>query len=106
MERYAVLNVGSGEILSPWYATEAVAHADAAECESHETQPDCNVVRFSEWAPGRRVAALRNERWEGAYPLVTFGLDWSWVFTGEIVPANEAGITVLECGRAAYKRGG
>ena len=106
MERYAVLNVGSREIISTWYATEEEAHAVAAECEAHETQPDCNVVRFSEWAPGRRVAALRNERWEGAYPLVTFGLDWSWVFTGEIVSAQEPGITVLECGRAAYRRGG
>ena len=106
MERYAVQNVGSGEIISPWYTTEARAHEVAAECEAHETQPDCEVVRFSEWAVGRRVAALRNERWEGAYPLVTFGPGWSLVFTGEIVPAQEPGITVLECGRAAYRRGG
>ena len=106
MERYAVLNVGSGKILSPWHTTEESAHADAAEAESHETQPDCNVVRFSEWAPGRRLAVLAGERWEGAYPLVTFGPDWSLVFTGEIVPANEAGCTVTECGCAAYKRGG
>ena len=106
MERYAVQNVGSGEILSPWYATEAVAHIEAAECEQHETQPDCKVVRFSDWAPRRRVAALRNERWEGAYPLVTFAPDWSLVFTGEIVSAQEDGYTVTDCGRAAYRRGG
>ena len=106
MERYAVLNVGSGEILSQWHTTEEAAHADAAEAESHETQPDCNVVRFSEWAPGRRVAALGGERWAGQYPLVTLDPGWSLVLTGEIVPANEAGCTVTDCGRAAYRRGG
>ena len=106
MERYAVLNVGSGEILSPWDTTEARAHEVAAECESHETQPDCKVVRFSEWAPRRRVAALRNERWEGAYPLVTFGPDWSLVFTGEIVSAQETQYKVTECGMAMFEREG
>lgn len=105
MERYAVLNVGSGEILSPWYTTEARAHEVAAECESHETQPECKVVRFAEWAPFRLLAELGGERWEGAYPLVTFGPDWRYRLTGEIVPAGEAGCAVTECGRAAYRRG-
>ncbi len=111
MERYAVLNVGSGEILSLWHTTEEAAHADAAEAESHETQPDCNVVRFSEWAPGRRLSELAGERWEGQHPLVTCGPDGSLAFTGEIVsaqsyPLQESGCTVTECGCAAYKRGG
>ena len=106
MERFAVQNVGSLEFLTDWLETEQQAQAAAAEDEERDTQLECRIVRFSEWAPRRRVAALRNERWEGVYPLVTFGPDWSWVFTGEIVPAGEAGCTVTECGRAAYRRGG
>ncbi len=109
MERYAVLNVGSGEILSPWYTTEARAHEVAAECESHETQPDCNVVRFSEWAPGRLLAAIDVVDFalpDDVYPVVELGPDWRWRLTGDIVSAQEAGYTVTDCGRAAYKRGG
>jgi len=106
MERYAVLNVGSGEILSPWYTTEERAHADAAECESHETQPDCNVVRFSEWAVGRRLSHLAYECWNGDCPVVYDNGNGKWLMTGEIVSWKEAGYTVTDCKRAAYRRGG
>ena len=101
MERYAVQLVESGQIVSSW-----LQGIDNARLLSTRSAKPAAVVRFSEWAPGRRLVALGNERWEGAYPLVTFAPDWSLVFTGEIVPANEPGLTVTECGRAAYKRGG
>ena len=106
MERFAVQNVGSLEFLTDWLETEQQAQAAAAECEQHETQPECRIVRFSEWAPGQRLASIVGQAWDGQYPLVTFGPDWSLVFTGEIVSAQEPGITVTECGYGAYKRGG
>ena len=100
MERYAVLNVGSGEILSQWHTTEETAHADAAECESHETQPDCNVVRFSEWAEGKPLAMMAGtQAWDGAYPVVDSDLD----MTGEIVSAQDQGYTVTACGMAVTR---
>lgn len=106
MERYAVLNVGSGEIISPWYATEARAHEVAAECESHETQPDCNVVRFSEWAVGRRLVAESIDFAfpDDVYPVVYDNGNGQWLMTGEIVSAQEARYEVTECGMAMFER--
>jgi hypothetical protein len=101
MERYAVQLVGSGQIVGSW-----LLGMDTALLLSTRFAEPAVVVRFSEWAPGRRLSVLAGERWEGAFPLVTFAPDWSLVFTGEIVPANEAGYTVTDCGRAAYRRGG
>ncbi len=101
MERYAIQLVGSEQIVSSW-----LQGMDTARLLSTRSAKPAVVVRFSEWAPGRRMAALGGQRWDGQYPLVTFAPDWSLVFTGEIVPANEAGCTVTECGRAAYRRGG
>ncbi len=106
MERYAVQLVGSGQIVSSW-----LSGMDTALLLSTRFAEPAVVVRFSEWAPGRRLDALGGRRWQGAYPLVTFGPDGSLVFTGEIVsaqsyPLQEAGCTVTECGCAAYKRGG
>lgn len=106
MERFAVQNVGSLEFLTDWLETEQQAQAAAAECEQHETQPDCRIVRFSEWAPGRPLRVMRGQAWDGAYPLVRFALDWSFVLTGEIVSAQETGYEVTDCGYGAYKRGG
>ena len=101
MERYAVQLVGSGQIISSW-----LSGMDTALLLSTRFAQPAVVVQFSEWAPGRRLAVLAGERWEGQYPLVTFGPDWSLVFTGEIVSAQEAGYTVTDCGCAAYRRGG
>ena len=106
MERFAVQNVGSLEFLTDWLETEQQAQAAAAEAEEHDTQLECRIVRFSEWAPRQRLSSIRGQTWDGQYPLVTFGPDWSLVFTGEIVSAQEAGITVTECGYGAYRRGG
>jgi hypothetical protein len=100
MERYAVLNVGSCEIISQWYVTEAEAHAAAAESESHETQPECSVVLFSEWADGKPLAMIAGtEAWDGAYPVVDSDLD----MTGEIVSAQDQGYTVTACGMAVTR---
>ena len=108
MERYAVLNVGSGEILSQWHTTESRAHEVAAECESHETQPDCNVVRFSKWAPGRRLAAesIDFAMPDDVYPVVYDNGNGQWLMTGEIVSAQETRYEVTECGMAMFERGG
>ena len=108
MERYAVLNVGSGEILSPWYTTEERAHKVAAECESHETQPDCEVVRFSEWAVGRRLVAesIDFAMPDDVYPVVYDNGNGTWLMTGEIVSAQEARYEVTECGMAMFEREG
>ena len=100
MERYAVQNVGSCEIISQWYVTEAEAHAAAAESESHETQPDCSVVLFSEWADGKPLAMIAGtEAWDGAYPVVDSDLD----MTGDIVSAQDQGYTVTACGMAVTR---
>jgi len=106
MERYAVQLVGSGQIVSSW-----LSGMDTALLLSTRFAEPAVVVRFSEWAPGRRLSELAGERWEGQHPLVTCGPDGSLVFTGEIVsaqsyPLQESGCTVTECGCAAYKRGG
>ena len=108
MERYAVLNVGSRETLTPWYATEEAAHAAAAECESHETQPDCNVVRFSEWAVGRRLDAesIDFAMPDDVYPVVYDNGNGTWLMTGEIVSAQETQYEVTECGMAMFEREG
>ena len=106
MERYAVQVVGSGQIVSSWLlGVDTALLLSTRFAERHAGQPAV-VVRFSKWAPGRRLSALGGERWEGQYPIVTFAADWSLVLTGEIVSANEAGYTVTDCGKAAYKRGG
>ena len=101
MERYAVQLVDSGQIVSGW-----LSGMDTALLLSTRFAEPAVVVRFSEWAPGRRLTALGGDRWQGHYPLVTFAPDWSLVLTGEIVSAQEAGCTVTDCGRAAYRRGG
>ncbi len=104
MERYAVQNVGSGEIISLWHPTEAAAHADAAECEQHETQPDCKVVRFSDWAPHRRLVSLEFGLPDDVYPVVYDNGNGQWLMTGEIVSAQEARCEVTECGMAMFER--
>ena len=106
MERFAVQNVGSMELLTDWLETEAQAQAAAAECEAHETQPECRIVRFSEWAPGQRLAHLAYECWGGDCPVVYDNGNGKWLMTGEIVSVKEAGYIVTACKRAAYKREG
>ena len=42
--QYAVMDMGSCEILSGWVETEAEAHALAEEIEQHESEPECKVI--------------------------------------------------------------
>jgi hypothetical protein len=102
MERYAVQNVGSMEFLSDWLGTEEQAQAVAAECEQHETQPDCRIVRFSEWAPGKRLSSIAGQAWDGQYPVVYDNGNGVWLLTGEIVSAQETDYTVTDCGDGMY----
>ena len=41
---YAVLNIGSRELLSDWVSSREEAERLARECEQHKSQPDCKIV--------------------------------------------------------------
>ena len=43
-KQYAVVDMGSSEILAGWVDTEAEAHTLAQEIEKHESEPECKVV--------------------------------------------------------------
>jgi len=44
---FAVLNIGSRELLTGWVSSREEAERLAAECEQHESQPDCKIVSRS-----------------------------------------------------------
>ena len=43
-KQYAVVDMGSCEILSGWVDTEEEANTLAAECEQHESEPACKII--------------------------------------------------------------
>ena len=43
--QFRVVNANSGEALTEWMESNIEVHLLAAECEQHETQPECRVER-------------------------------------------------------------
>lgn len=102
MERYAVFNVDSGEIIGQWHPTKAEAHATAADCELSWSHNKCKVVQFSDWAPHRLLNLLTGD-WRDVYPVV-YDNNGHWLMTGEIVSAQETRYEITECGRGMFER--
>jgi len=110
---YAVRNIGSREIISPWTPIWAQADRWAVECKQHETEPMVEVIR-EEWTDRYAlqvwVGEHRGEHMnvdlaatcpacEGWFPIV----DQHGVLTGDLAAADDERYTqaddVLGCVR-------
>lgn len=110
---YAVRNIGSREIISPWTTDQAQANEWAAECEIHETEPVVEVIS-AEWTDRDALQAWVGEHrgefmnvdlaatcpaCEGWYPIVGM----LGVLTGDLAAADDERYTqaddVLGCVR-------
>jgi hypothetical protein len=110
---YAVRNIGSREIISPWTPIRAQADHWAVECKQHETQPMVEVIS-AEWTDRDALQAWLGEHrgdqmtpdlaatcpaCEGWYPIVGM----LGVLTGDLAAADDERYTqaddVLKCVR-------
>lgn len=66
-KQYAVMDMGSCEILAGWVDTEAEAHALAEEIEQHESEPECRVITREV-----RLLKLPDTRHTGAEIVVAY----------------------------------
>jgi|GEM_PF-1752849 len=110
---YAVRNIGSREIISPWTPVWAQAERWAVECKQHETQPMVQVISeewtdrdvLQVWADEHRGEHMTPELaaacppCEGWYPIVGM----LGILTGDLAQADDERYTqaddALKCVR-------
>ena len=110
---YAVRNIYSREIISPWTPIRAQADRWAVDCEQHETQPLVEVISEERtdrdalhcWAENHRAERMNVDlaatcpACEGWYPIV----DQHGVLTGDLAAADDERYTqaddILGCVR-------
>ncbi len=74
VRQYRVVNAGSGEPLTDWVDTLALANHEADECEKHESQPECRVE-------SREISETQyeTERIENAYRAAGLTVGWGGI---------------------------